>query len=967
MHLFRVIIFGLLTALAGCGPGPGVPAGRRVSGGILLLKNPIESRDLRYADWLIPAGRMDTYARRRHLANDAGRARLFIEEFDRVTKEHVPGWRTVGIPTIKSVRLDNANGVELIAPEEQFKTCGIQYDIDPKLLAGRDVRLDLRFTCRSDRRVKALAGVSLSLLALDKSGEAHVIELPIVAGVTPGWEIQRYRLRFYPDVAAATLRVHLTKPGAICTLDSITIVGRQTLAGRKSVSTVTPTTQPVVRPVNFIVGGDFEIGQHSFFVSATKYWPNGDEMSLPLRWEFDDKSAVGDNSLLLYIADETGRVAFGPLDINSPSRMPLKDSSRRYLSFYARAERPTTMIVTLRDRKRTLSRTTFQLSEDYRRFKKEITITPQTYDQQIELGCTELLFDVLSDGMPEVNRCWLDAVALTDAPIVGPYVRSAPVEVGLFGPVPDPVDLAHLLDVKDPLSFGVRLVADLPNPSTNKSAQATSKPAGDSSADSKKNQKTEIRVGKLAVDVLDAWDRVVWTRTAGPRIPETGILNETIKLQLPRGYYRILATLWSAEPGESEIISQARLFTAVISLHDPVPLSNQFGLSAQGANVSMRTTHIGAGWVRMDLPAYRAQVRPGLYELTSWKLLVARCKRAQVEIVAGLTLPKSAPLWKMFLEQLLKNNEIQPIGAVVYPPTVSLQPTKEYLNQLVGARDLLAIYAPQTKLVKYLSGARQVISSADKPLQSAGEAWGFTCSDTLIPEKCESELEALGRHRRQGSGLWDISVPAHIGGAPSTYHQLPRDALGPRAGPVQLLSNPIDPVRSASKLLRSLLIRNLVGVRMVCSDASALTPVRSIYENHERNLHEKDLSPRVALVAFDLMASLLNDATIKRWIDIPDGSRLLYFEKDDGQAVVAAWRPFGISPTSLEFINLPKQVKLIDCLGTAETPVTRGNRRIIEVNEIVRYLIVPADQREALLQALDSVHIMIPTASRPAG
>jgi hypothetical protein len=212
----------------------------------------------------------------------------------------------------------------------------------------------------------------------------------------------------------------------------------------------------------------------------------------------------------------------------------------------------------------------------------------------------------------------------------------------------------------------------------------------------------------------------------------------------------------------------------------------------------------------------------------------------------------------------------------------------------------------------------------------------------------------------------------------------PADTSG---GPdvVQLLRPPVDPVRSASRMVRAMLIRAVAGASMVCAEAVALAPPRSVYDDDHAWLHEADLSPRPALVAFDLAAELLNNASLARWIDLPGSGRVLYFEKDDGRAVAAMWRPYGLSPTRLRLPALPASALALDCVGRAvalaaevadapELPPSLSElrrtgwrrsdgRQIIEINEFVRYLIVPADQRETLRQALDQVAIEPTSAS----
>ena len=60
---------------------------------------------------------------------------------------------------------------------------------------------------------------------------------------------------------------------------------------------------------------------------------------------------------------------------------------------------------------------------------------------------------------------------------------------------------------------------------------------------------------------------------------------------------------------------------------------------------------------------------------------------------------------------------------------------------------------------------------------------------------------------------------------------------------------------------------------------------------------------------------------------------------------------------------MPASVLALDCVGRAVALAGEDGRQIIESNEFVRYLIVPADQRETLRQALDQVAIEPTSAS----
>jgi len=62
---------------------------------------------------------------------------------------------------------------------------------------------------------------------------------------------------------------------------------------------------------------------------------------------------------------------------------------------------------------------------------------------------------------------------------------------------------------------------------------------------------------------------------------------------------------------------------------------------------------------------------------------------------------------------------------------------------------------------------------------------------------------------------------------------------------------------------------------------------------------------------------------------------------------------------------LPDSVRLIDCVGQNEPTVVENGQRMIEVNEIVRYLVAPANQRDALRRALDTAKVVFGPATRP--
>ncbi|MBI4578883.1 MAG: hypothetical protein HY718_04220, partial [Planctomycetes bacterium] len=568
--------------------------------------------------------------------------------------------------------------------------------------------------------------------------------------------------------------------------------------------------------------------------------------------------------------------------------------------------------------------------------------------------------------MPNANtsepfECWFDGISLTDAPSSS-YVQAEPIEVGIAGPAPLSADLADVIGEDDTAVFLVELAA---NPFGNPPAPEDSPPPPITGP-----------VGKLALDLLDGWDRVVWTRTNDVVMPRTGKYAEKVSLRLPRGYYRLLATLWSGEPGQSRIISHDERAAAVISFQDPVPLGNRFGLNASAGCISGYTTALGAGWVWLDLPAQRIETKAGLWDFAPWQADLKLARQFNVEVVAGLTLPVIERFRRPFFEQWLAANPIQPIGVMVSPPAISTRPVGEYVEQLRWVSELLAGASPPTRLVFDASalGNQAVPSAATQRPESANLVMGYASTEGALPERSEPLLEEIGRRHTPPMRVWDLGVPVRLSGPALPASPRPRVAASPRPHvPASVLEPPPDPVLAASRMVRAILIRALAGAQLVCCDATALAPPTSLYASDSvdaaarQALHERDLTPRPALVAFERMTSLLNDATLVRWIDQPGGARILLFEKDEGSAVAVAWRPFGLSPTYVSLAGLPSTVPILDCLGMPEPLLMEGNVRLLEVNEFVRYVVADAAQVRLLSEALDSARVrQVPPTSRPA-
>lgn len=952
MRLFACLLLAcLLAGAVGCvqppgGPAvqPGWPGDKRTSWQTDLPTGPA------VLDWIPATGRASEDLQTRHQLAETEERIVLREEFEQVKATEVAGWQIIGFPSIRPITLDGATGLELRAPADVREPCGLEQILRSDMVAGRDVRVDVRLTCRSFIRTEAMQKTRISLIGKDRAGRTDEVVLPLEIGVSPGWEWQRFRVRFAPDVADVRFRIIAAAAGGSITLDAIRITAGPVLGAL--------TGESRAGEGNLVPDGDFETGATHFFASATTRWPNGDERVVPLSWQITNDPSVGGHSLAVFLSQPIGRIGFGPLDL---SRLPAGANNRLFLSFMARAFRPSIAAVTLRTRSRSLGRVTFPLTAAWQRFTGGFDVQAETFEQRVDLAGAELVFEFTGDDVPEPNVCSLDAVVLQTSPIMSRYASSSPTEIGLAAPAHDSTEMWNLFDLQERVSFGLRLVGEPTSTPTTQSAQAVAaRPAG-----------------QLAIDLVDAWDRTAARQTRKISVPSGLTRAEWIELGvLPRGYYRVLATLWEGEPGESKLIGQTSMPLAVISLRDPVPAMGLFGLSAREGNVSTRTTPLGSSWVRAELSPRRCRSSAGQWDFSVWHGILGQCERAHVDLVADVELPATADLRRSFVDNWLAEPSTSPIGIIIRVPAIGRQSGQDYLQQLEEVRTLIGPRIPTLRAVQdlsFLEGLPDQTTPADG--QTVPIVWGLSGRESPLPENREAYLEAIGRRRPANTEVWELGAPVRLGTNPTLgIRRLPVQSGNGRGGPIVLLEAPVDPIRAASRMVRSILIRTLAGANMVCSEATALAPPRSIHDEDHTWLHEPNLGPRAAVVALDLAAELLNNASPTRWIDLPGGGRVLYFEKDDGRAVAVLWRPYGLAPTRVSLPTLPASTTVLDCMGGPKTVAQVADRRVFEVNEFVQYVLVPADQRETLRRALDKIEVVAgqphtgePAASMPAG
>ncbi|HOW69505.1 MAG TPA: hypothetical protein PKY77_02790 [Phycisphaerae bacterium] len=940
------------VVLAGCGPPPGTaPILRHTVETVTLRRagQPL-AREPLFTSWLPDVGRMGEEVRRRHLPPDPGWANVLAEEFREAATEVVPGWRIVDFPSLKIATLNGRRSIEIRGPADMKAPCGLECDLSAASLTGRDARLDWCLSCRSPQQAEAIQGIRITVTAGGDAGQSTSITVPLQSGVSPGWEWQHAWLRFESGMRSATLRIVAERPGAAVTLGAVRLAARRSAQPGNPPSIDSAATQAAghtgSQARNWLVGGSFETGSSGFYASAVTRWPNGGERVIPIDWRLSEDAAEGTTALAISVPEFGGRVGFGPVNLDRGA-VP---SPQIHLRFLAKSARPTKLTATLRSRARTLDQRTFVLSPSWQRFHSLFRINTRHEDDRREWSAAELIFDFAGDRVPEVNECGLDAVALTNSPIDFSGLRSAPVEIGILGLHPESGDLGHLIDERTKASVTIRLVGD--SLAAPWGTSAASQPARTAEA-----RFSVRRAGELAVDVLDAWDRPVGRLTRAISLPPSGTVIENVDLDgLTRGYYRIVASLWDGTPGSSTMISQATYPLGVISWSDAVPKDSPYGLSTSQGIVSAHTSRLGTRWVRMDLPTKELQTASTSWGFGVWAAMMGSCRANQVEAITALTLPADTQSRQAFVEQWLADGSLWPSGVLVRRPSITTQSTEAYLAELKWLGEQLARRAP---------GLRLVSDSLVDGRGGEGVVLGIACPMTPVPEECERQLEAIGHRQSPEQVVWDPCVPVRLGGAqPLGTSPVTLASLG--RGAVQLLERPIDPVVSASHLVRSLLIRSLAVAQLSCSEALALDPVRSAFDDDCRRLHELDLSPRPALVAFDVLTELLNRGTLKRWVDVPGGTRVLYFEVSDGRGVAAVWRPYGMSPTRLALSGLGSSVTVMDCLGAVEPVVVEAACRVVEANEVVRFLIAADRDRPALQRSLEEIRVLLDTPNQVA-
>ena len=873
----------------------------------------------------------------RHLPPDALWSEVFVEEFDAFVVGPGTGWRVVGSPSLEPLQFDARSGIEVTAPGDRFRMCRLERDLDAPLLAGRSMRVDLNLLIRSTPHAEAMDGIRISLLAAGADQTPHAVVLPLVPGIAPAWETQSFILDVGPDVQTMSVRIDVLKPDAGVRLDRIGVSARSREAG---------ATPP---GVNRLRNGSFETGQTTFTASGVRTCPNGEEQITPLQWDLTSDAVVGAAAFRCQISDAAANIALEPVDLRHVGGS--SGDRAIHVSFHARAERSTTATCLLRSPQGVLAEADFALDAEWKPYRFQFAFDANPRLKASSRQAVELAFRFARGDSSKPNVCLLDAVALTDRPVEGAYSWPSEVEVGIVGPASYPGDLSQLVIQGEETRFLVRMVT----PVADRLINATSDEVA------AEEQEFGRPLGVLAIDLLDVYDRPVFSRTVTPLLSPQGWAFEMVRAALPRGAYRLLATLWSKEPGTSRIIDQADQPVVVINAGQPVPRRNYFGLSASGSTVSRFTTHLGVGWVKARLKAQQLRNPAGQWDMTGWEQIIAACYEARTELLIELDAPTDPAAFDAFLERWELPSSETLIGVAPVsdgdPPALN----DDYLHNLKRLEANLAQRPDPVRVVADYSVIDSVSHASDASGPPVEQVIGFAGMRLSWPEANEPTLETIRQFKPADRALWDLAVPVLM---PGSETRLSAPALGPAGETTSaddvltLRTDAVDPVRAASHMVRSALIRLLAGAEMICWDATALAPQASWFEPADRRLHHEDFSPKPAIAALDVMASLLNDATLHRWLDLVGGARVLLFHKDDGAGVAAVWRPFGRSATHISLGSRIDNALLMDCLGRREQLVTHNDESVMIADEIVRFIAIPAEHRTSFNNGLSNMRVL---------
>ncbi len=904
-------------------------------------------------------GRMGGYLRNRHaeLGEAVASEPIWTETFDSFRPDAPPPWEVIGEPGLRVLtEAGRGNCLQIDAPPGPGLH-GIQREVAADRVRGRLVRVRVRTRQTSAARARNLGTPQMRWLVATGDGQKHIASLPLIGRASPGWEAQEFVTYFEP--AAKRVWLQLVHVNTSCPFDFDDVVVERV----SSDSFARPVTAdgespgpgvdrvPTAAP-NLVPNGNFEVGPKGFSVWSRREWPGRGRYAAPQYWYFDSDAMVGQVSLAVPLTGVEANVCLGPFGLTAAGGRE-RPAERYHLSFYAKASDAIDIEVDWRIAGLPASTARFRVGTEWTR-QRHLYLTPVTVLDGDAGTAAELTFRVPATTEADHRMLWLDGVAFGASRTSETFAPPAAVEIGLFGPAPDPTDVGELLQLGEPAAFAVRL------------ANYADRPYG----------------GTVAIDLLDAFDRPVWTKTTQPQAAAESTWNDQVVLRLPRGYYRAKATAWSGSIGVSSILSRDERAMAVIDLADPVPRTGFFGMAADAGSLSARTTQIGTGWVTMPLNAAWCAGGAGRSPFGGWTAATEHCGAQDLNVVARLSnLPRDAARRRTFCAEWLAASGSD-VAAVHVDRDEASEARADKPTRLPAAiRRWLGTASSRPAVVVGVSAddwpptttaplSQPATSAARVPASrptsaptsmSTMRADGFAIrclALPMMPEDAETQLDAWGRRRPLAAtaSWWDLSV---VGCAGSAYSRRAAVTTNP-GSPVCVQTEGADPLRSASCLVRGMLIRHLANVDFACSTVSAFRPIETLAEPPPSGaMTEYDHSPRPALAAWDWMTVLMNNATPIRWFDKPSDVRGIAFERDDGQTVVAVWRPFGRTQQRLVLPGFAGRAVVYDLFGRPEPDAKAGADLVVRIDELVRYVVSAPEAREALPAAVAAAEPLV--------
>lgn len=949
-----VVTLGLAVAGLGCGepqsaatqattrPGNSVASRPALEG--LYAAQPCDQ------PWMPGRGRLsDELAGRHGLAGTpirkTGLGRTILwEDFSGAKGDGVPGWQQTGNPIVL-VRADAARGrwVQLGAAKEAGRH-RLWRSLSADEVAGQVVRLEAKILASTPRRSSGRDVPEVGLEWQNADGKQGTAYVAFPAYVSPGWET----CQAYATVPAGAkdVKVVLSQGGeaAAADLDDVLVERIEPLVAAGAAGTREARQ-------NLVDGGDFEVGQRNFSVYGARWIPGRRELrACPLAWSIDaeKEAAVGTRSLRIPLSEAEFRVAFGWVRV-----VPGRDY---VVSLYARSNTKMALRIGVAEYPGVFRFEYFDVDEKFRRMALRVQASADL--PWSALAVVVRPSDREKDAYTEspTNFLWLDGVSLTPEDPKETYVPPTPVEVGIVGPEFDPADIGHLVQVGTAVQLAVRVA----------------------------NYQPVAYEGRLAIDVVDAFDREMpgSSRVLKIAVAAGGSVEEKLApMDLPRGYYRLLVSAWPKGVGQGHPYATAERAFAVVNLTDPIPTENYFGMTVEQPRMSRRITQMGAGWAWLRASREWCETSAGTLRWTWYKDLLATAATQRLEVLTCLDWadpagngPTQGDPWRKVCGEVatIGRGKVDGIGVLDQDALEGMTLSK-YAVLLKQASEEIRRVALKTAVLASVSAGSEANqfawvkrSKEMTGLVPSASGLVFRFNWTPLPEDIEPALEEIRSWRKTYPFTKYIDVGVGQRG-PSGYLHVP-NLYGYRDDDARARPDTPDPVLHASRLVRALAIRHFAMIDRAAWWVESHRPPDILRPTLDPQCHEYDNAPRPCLAAFDFMTEMLNPTALVEWIDLPQQARALCFEHAGGEMIVLIWRPFGWALSPIGLKGLAGKVAVYDLFGGREVHPIRGGDLLVMVNGIVRYLLVPSDVKDQVLQALrEPLSVTtLPADSQPA-